>query len=131
MVCTASDQCHDVGACNSATGVCTDPPKTDGTACDDSDACTQTDTCQSGSCTGANPVICSALDQCHVAGVCQPATGNCTNPDKADGSACDDLDACTQTDECQSGNCVGSNPVVCVASDQCHVAGVCNPATGV
>src|SRR5207247_1518984 len=26
--------------------------------------------------------------------------------------------------------CVGGSPVVCAASDQCHVAGTCNPATG-
>ena len=29
-----------------------------------------------------------------------------------------------------AGACVGASPVVCVASDQCHVAGTCDPATG-
>src|SRR2546422_5636350 len=31
---------------------------------------------------------------------------------------------------CQSGTCVGANPVTCTASDQCHVAGTCDPVTG-
>src|SRR5207249_7396382 len=47
-----------------------------------------------------------------------------------DGTPCDDGDACTQTDACQNGSCVGANPVVCTA-DQCHDPGTCNPATGV
>jgi len=131
VVCTASDQCHLVGTCNTTTGVCSDPPKTDGTACDDSNACSQTDTCQDGACEGSNWVTCTALDQCHEVGVCNTTTGNCSNPPKTNGTACDDNDACTQTDECQSGNCVGSDPVVCTASDQCHLAGTCNTTTGV
>jgi hypothetical protein len=51
-----------------------------GTACDDGNACTQTDTCQAGVCTGGNPVTCTALDQCHTAGTCNPTTGICSNP---------------------------------------------------
>src|SRR5713226_4205029 len=103
----------------------------DGTPCNDGDACTQTDTCQSGICVGSNPVTCTALDQCHVAGTCDPTTGICSNPTATDGTACNDGNACTQTDTCQSGTCVGSNPVTCTALDQCHVAGTCNPATGI
>jgi hypothetical protein len=53
----------------------------------------------------------------------------CSDPAIPNGTPCDDQDACTQTDTCQAGACVGSNPVVCSAPDQCHV-GVCNPATG-
>src|SRR5207247_9484497 len=54
----------------------------DGTACNDGNACTQTDTCQAGACVGSNPVVCSASDQCHVAGTCDTATGVCSNPDR-------------------------------------------------
>ncbi len=75
-------------------------------------------------------VTCTALDACHVAGVCNPATGVCSNPNAAWGTACDDGDACTTSDSCQNGACVGSSPVVCSASDACHVAGSCDPATG-
>ena len=46
------------------------------------------------------------------------------------GSACSDLDGCTQTDTCQAGVCTGSNPVVCTPSDQCHDAGTCDIGTG-
>ena len=50
------------------------PKEEDGTSCNDANACTQTDTCQAGVCTGANPVVCSALDQCHAVGACDPVT---------------------------------------------------------
>jgi len=33
-------------------------------------------------------------------------------------------------DACKAGKCVGSNPLTCAASDDCHVAGTCNPSTG-
>src|SRR5207247_5784873 len=67
-------------------------PVADGTECDDGNGCTQSDTCQGGTCTGANPVVCTAQDQCHDAGICDPATGLCSSPAKADGAACDDGD---------------------------------------
>jgi MYXO-CTERM domain-containing protein len=131
VVCTALDQCHDVGVCNPATGVCPDPPMQDGTSCDDGDACTQTDTCQTGVCTGSDDVVCTALDQCHDAGTCDPGTGICSDPLLADDTPCDDSDACTQVDTCQAGVCTGFDDVVCTALDQCHDAGTCNPGTGV
>ncbi|MBK8997394.1 MAG: hypothetical protein IPM35_16825 [Myxococcales bacterium] len=131
VVCTALDQCHLPGTCSPSTGTCSNPPKANGSACNDANSCTQTDTCQAGTCTGSNPVVCTALDQCHVAGSCDPGTGVCSNPAKADGSACSDGDACTQTDSCQAGTCTGSNPIVCTASDQCHDPGICDSGTGV
>jgi RNA polymerase subunit RPABC4/transcription elongation factor Spt4 len=96
------------GVCNSMTGACTNPTKRDGTTCSDGNACTRTDTCQAGACVGASPVICTALDQCHVAGVCDTGTGICSNPARPDGSACSDADACTQIDSCQAGVCQGT-----------------------
>ncbi len=131
VVCAASDQCHDAGVCDPGSGVCSNPAKPDGAACSDGNACTQTDVCQAGACAGGNPVVCVATDQCHDPGVCHPGSGLCTNPVKPNGAACSDGDACTQTDTCQAGACAGANPVVCVASDQCHDAGLCNPGTGV
>lgn len=129
VTCTVSDQCHSLGVCDTKTGVCSDPPKVDGTGCNDNDACTQTDTCQAGACKGSNPIGCTASDQCHTAGVCDPAKGTCSNPVKPDGSGCNDGNACTQTDTCQLGACKGGNPVVCTA-DQCHDVGTCNVKTG-
>jgi hypothetical protein len=130
VVCTASDQCHVAGTCDPASGVCSDPIKTNGSACTDGNACTDGDTCQSGSCVPGAPEVCTALDQCHVPGVCNPQNGVCSNPTKADGSTCSDGNACTQTDTCQAGSCSGGNSVSCTAQDQCHVAGVCDPDTG-
>src|SRR5947208_288561 len=131
VVCTAQDQCHDVGTCDPASGHCSNPAMLDGTACSDGDACTQTDTCQGGSCTGTNPVVCAAPDQCHNAGTRHPASGVCSNPAKPDGAACSDGDACTQTDTCQGGSCTGTNPVVCAAPDHGHNGGTRDPASGV
>lgn len=62
------------------------PPRT-GNSCNDGNACTQADSCQVGTCTGGTPVVCSASDQCHDAGTCNAATGVCSNPAKADGTA--------------------------------------------
>lgn len=96
----------------------------DGTPCDDSNACTTADTCQAGTCVGASPVQCAAApDQCHQDGVCDPATGACSNPLEADGTACSDSNACTDGDTCQAGACVSG------ALAQCE--GTCDPGTGV
>lgn len=100
-------------------------------ACNDADACTQTDTCQAGVCTGANPVVCAASDTCHQAGTCDSGSGVCSNPASPDGSPCSDADACTQSDTCEAGICTGSNPILCSASDPCHDAGTCDAGTGV
>jgi hypothetical protein len=125
-----SDVCHVVGICDTTTGVCSNPFALDGTGCNDDNACTQTDSCQSGVCTGSNPITCSALDQCHIPGICDTSSGECSNPSAPDGNTCNDENACTQTDTCQSGVCTGSSPKTCSAFDQCHVAGVCDPSNG-
>lgn len=91
--------------------------------CDPSDP----STCEVDLCEG---VVCAASDECHAVGVCDPGTGMCTNPTATNGHACDDGDECTQSDTCQAGQCVGANPVVCPASDECHNIGVCDSATG-
>ncbi|MCK6546409.1 hypothetical protein L6R52_11215 [Myxococcota bacterium] len=130
VTCAAIDQCHDVGTCDPTTGACTSPPRFDGAPCDDGDACTAVDTCTSGVCTGSSPITCAATDACHDDGTCDPATGACVPPPKPDGAACDDGDACTTVDACSSGACVGTTPVVCTALDDCHVAGVCDPTSG-
>ena len=124
----------DGNACTSDTclaGVPSHPAQANGTICNDGNGCTQTDTCQAGTCTGASPVACAALDQCHTVGTCNAGTGLCSNPSKADGSACSDGNGCTQSDTCQAGTCTGANPVTCAALDACHVVGTCNAGTGV
>src|SRR5262249_59729330 len=99
-------------------------------AATDAHACPQPHPRQAGACVPTTPLFRSALDQCHEPGVCDPASGTCSNPAKANGSICNDGDACSQTDTCQAGVCTGTNPVVCTALDQCHEAGVRDPAGG-
>lgn len=71
-----------------------------GEACADGDACTQTDTCsEQGVCEGSDPVQCEAPDSCNGAGVCDPETGECSNPGPGDDAACDDGNPCT-VDSC-------------------------------
>jgi cysteine-rich repeat protein len=95
------ESCH---VCSGEPSVCT--VVGDGTPCDDGNACTQTDTCVGGACVGSNPLVCTPLDQCHVAGTCSPSTG-CSNPNRPDGTPCDDGDGCTAPDECTGGVCAG------------------------
>ncbi len=87
--CNASDSCHGGGVCDTTSGMCGNyPAKADGTACDDSNPCTQHDTCSGGSCTPGTPVTCTAIDSCHDAGSCDLTTGICSNPTRTDGAIC-------------------------------------------
>lgn len=75
-------------------------------------------------------VACLALDDCHLAGACDPATGLCSAPWKADGIGCDDGNPCTSTGTCLSGACSGALPLpdgTACADGDCHV-GTCRPA---
>jgi hypothetical protein len=135
--CTALDQCHSVGACAPTTGLCSNPIVTNGTACTDGNACTLGDTCSGGVCVAGMAKKCAALDSCHVAGACAPATGMCANPVAADGTSCDweatqgrPSDRCTTpNDQCQSGVCQKDpTPFVCPQQD-CNQA-TCDPPTG-
>lgn len=67
-------------------------------ACDDGNPCTQTDTCQFGTCSGTNLVSCPAPDACHNPGVCSPLTGVCSTPQVPDETPC-------VLGECISGVC--------------------------
>jgi cysteine-rich repeat protein len=102
--------------CNTMTGVCSNPNKANGSACNDGNGCTQTDTCQAGTCTGANPVVCTALDQCHNAGTCNAGTGVCSNPNKADGTACT---SGGQSGTCGNGVCSVCGNGIVEGNEQC------------
>ena len=107
VTCTALDQCHGVGTCDISTGTCTNPPLPNGSACDDQSLCTETDTCQAGVCVGSNPVVCTAPDQCHGSGSCDPSSGLCSTVPLVDGTKCNIGGAATcAVDTCQAGTCV-------------------------
>ena len=63
-------------------------PANAGATCDDGNPCTTANVCASGVCSGT-AVVCTASDQCHNAGVCNPQTGVCSNPTKPQGTGCD------------------------------------------
>jgi len=67
------EQCY---TCAGSPSVCT--PVANNTPCDDSEGCTQTDTCQAGTCTGTNPVTCFAGDSCIAASTCDSCSGECS-----------------------------------------------------
>ncbi len=91
----------------------------------DEDACTQEDICEEGMCIGTTPVICTALSQCHDIGTCNPTTGQCSQPFKVNNSTCDDGDACTDEDVCNSGTCRGIDS--CTVAPQKEEAPVAIP----
>jgi len=101
---------------------------TTGGACDDDDLCTDGDTCQSGTCRGTARTCDSGL--CEV-GDCNPATGQCELTAVVDGRGCNDNNRCTFSETCQKGACVATRQVQCIAKDECHDPGQCNPENGV
>jgi cysteine-rich repeat protein len=123
----AADQCN-FGTCDESKDRC-GTPKANGLGCNDANACTQTDSCQAGVCTGSNAIQCGASDQCHV-GVCAPATGQCAEVAKANGAACEDGNLCTTSDTCQVGACTAGAAVTCAAANECQLPGTCAAATG-
>jgi len=78
-------------------------------------------------------VVCQAKSQCHRAGTCDAATGQCSEVLMEDDSACDDGDYTTANDICKAGICSGVNlcqDKSCDAETACHDVGVCDFATG-
>ncbi len=124
------DVCND-GVCRQSDGACVKRPKADGTGCNaDDDSCTAGDSCRNGVCTPGAGVSCGHLDDACNRGVCQP-DGGCTREPRNDGELClAGANFCTDVGACRNGACAAGPAVVCTASDACHAAGVCDPATG-
>lgn len=85
--------------CRGAPSVCT---CVEGSSCEDGNPCTQDDVCIQGDCTGSIPVACAGPDECHQPGACDPATGICAYPPKANGTVC-------VSGFCNDGACLTSN----------------------
>jgi hypothetical protein len=122
--CTAMDTCHVAGTCDPATGVCSDPPKTDGSPCEKGNKCLSGDHCAAGVCIEGTAAVVCGPTTCKQ---CDPGTGTCTGANKTNGTACDDGNKCTMVDMCTGGTCKGGSPVTC-AVPECQT---CNPASGV
>ena len=106
-------------------GECVGAP--DGTECDDGDPCTDSGKCDAEVCQPGSPIVCTPSDLCHGAGVCDPASGFCSNPPLD----CDDDNECT-VDSCDPAkgcvyapkgvSCDDGNPCT---TDKCDPAGGC------
>ena len=108
--CTTDAECASKaqGVCQSATcdtdaGVCHVVDEPTSTSCDDGDACTDDDHCDSGACVAGKPHSCTDDNPC-TDDACDAADG-CTFTNNV--ASCDDGDACTTADQCQNGACVG------------------------
>ncbi len=105
-------------ACTPDTGKCVKSNLSNGSTCDDSNACTEKDYCSTGVCKG-KPVYCDDGSFC-TDDSCNPDTG-CQHVFNS--NPCDDGNSCTLSDICKSGSCAGT-PVEtcsCVASSDCKV----------
>lgn len=129
-VCVPIDDCHGAGECDPTSGECSTPNLPNGTECSDGDVCSENEQCTDGVCGGGTAVVCPDTgNQCLNAGECVPGVG-CVPVLAQDGSSCNDENACTRTDTCQAGECVGANEVDCSSANPCVNDGVCAPSTG-
>jgi hypothetical protein len=116
----SSGQCDAADACNGS-GLCQSNHDADGAACGDAGTeCTNQDTCVSGACLDngfksagtacgdPSSGVCDAADSCNDLGLC---ASNHT----ANGTPCDDDEACTTGDACNTGQCVGNSDEQCLA----------------
>jgi hypothetical protein len=153
-VCAAPTQCMQ-SFCDIVNG-CTQAPEPNGTACDDGDpgtvsdtcgggvcqgvvpacttdaqcsdgnACNGVETCQSFSCVSGTAPVCAAPTQC-MQSFCDVVNG-CTQTQVPDGTVCDDGDPATIADECGAGVCQGFVPECAVDAD-CDDANLCTVGT--
>lgn len=114
--CLVDDDCAaltgpcSVGACDPQSYLCKATPTHEGEACDDGTLCTTASSCMAGSCTATKEVDCTGFDSACTKGECDPATGACLATELANGSPCDDGDACTAAEFCKEGSCVTNEP---------------------
>ncbi|PYQ67730.1 MAG: hypothetical protein DMF54_03455, partial [Acidobacteria bacterium] len=127
--CTPTNECN-TAACD-ATHTCVQTPKSDSTACTDTDGnnCT-TAGCEAGVCAQTHVTTpCTALNDCNTA-ACN-AEHVCVQTPKSDSTVCADTDgnACT-TAGCEAGSCVQTHVTTpCTPVNECNTA-ACNPASG-
>jgi hypothetical protein len=103
-------------------------PISNGTACNDGNACTLTDTCQAGVCTPTTTTICADGNQC-TADTCNTTTGACEfDSVPREGAACTIIGPACVTNSCQAGVCAQAAVAGCLISNTCYPDGTVNPA---
>ncbi|MBM4343315.1 MAG: putative metal-binding motif-containing protein [Deltaproteobacteria bacterium] len=123
LPCSDGNACTDDG-CDPKNG-CTFAANT--LACNDGNSCTDADSCAGGACKSAKPTNCDDANTC-TQDLCDPAKG-CTYQKLVDGTPCNDGDACTQSDKCANGICLGGPKVGCNDGEPCTTDG-CDPKKG-
>jgi len=122
--CVSENPCKENGVC--VDGGCEYDDKADDSACEDTDACTIGDFCQDGVCISGSPKTCPEPDQCLQPGTCNSITGQCEYEKVEDGTFCEDGNACTGDDTCQSGKCVtGAKKICCRTNGANGKCGLC------
>lgn len=125
--CNDTDDCSQEDACIAER--CTaGPPARDGMPCSDGNACTESDACMSGTCGGGKPMECAATRACRAGAFCRVGDGSCGEQKAAEGALCDDGDACTHHDFCSLGDCLGTPN--CPEPDECIALWTCDPLLG-
>ncbi|MCO4761033.1 MAG: hypothetical protein KC502_05980, partial [Myxococcales bacterium] len=103
--CVSNDPCQ-IAACDPKTGACKKSTSKDGTTCTDGNACVTGQACKGGKCSGGQTTTCKPGTPC-TPNICEK--GVCKAKKLADGDKCDDGNACTKKETCQSGNCIDIN----------------------
>ncbi|HEY6560945.1 MAG TPA: hypothetical protein VI072_26900 [Polyangiaceae bacterium] len=102
-----------------------------GTPCNDGNACTQVDTCQTSGasrvCTGASPLSCDDKNPC-TTDSCSPTSG-CASVPVTNGTSCADATVCNGAETCQAGVCAPGTPLTCNDGNPC-TTDTCNPTSG-
>ncbi|MDP6943790.1 MAG: hypothetical protein QF464_06530, partial [Myxococcota bacterium] len=127
--CTLNDLCI-AGDCEGTPNPsCQCFADTDCLAYEDGNFCNGTLHCEDNNCVvEPNTVIdCGDPGSCNVS-TCYPASGQCLTSPKPNGAPCNDGTACTKSDHCSAGYCVGT-PISCDDGDIC-TDDVCNPQIG-
>jgi hypothetical protein len=122
--CTTDGQCDDANLCTDdvcVAGSCQNTANT--VACDDGNICTSNDACTERQCRGQAVASCCFSDcGCDDGLSCttDSCVGNvCTHAPVAEGTPCDDANACTTGDVCGGGLCVGAAPLTCNDNNAC------------
>ncbi len=142
--CTQLDACDGKGKCVGANPVkcddgnpCTDDVCVNGQGCkstvntapcDDGKYCTDKDVCKSGKCTSGAPRICDDGNSC-TSDLCDEIGAKCATFPKLANTPCNDANACTTGDTCDTkGTCV-AKPIVCNDDNPC-TNDACDTKTG-
>jgi|GEM_PF-807105 len=130
IVCdTLGDAACEKNLCQPLTGKCKMTQLTNGTICQDGDACTVNDKCSNGKCSPGIPADCSTVANACNTAVCRASvdtkTGyECVPIPRPATPLCDaDGSGCTANDYCKEGKCIAGKKVDCSGTaGECEIA---------